>query len=147
MNIPFRMKTVITVAAVAAAAVGVPGAFVGPGADVPMLAGIWTTAAVKLIAHSGRSMEKHLVSKLVAATLASVGAFTGGMKLASTYMTYSTIATVPGVVLNMGANALITWLTLRAMAQVFLEEDLTQSIENLVRSILSVLGGLMNPLD
>lgn len=145
MDIPFRMKSTITVAAVAAGGVGTIGAFLGPGGDVPLLAPIWISAAVHLADQAGQPMEKHLATKLVTTLLAGVGSFAGGMKLATTYFTYSGIGTIPGIVVNVGTNGVLTWLALRAMAQVFIEQDLTQSIDNLARSILSVLGGMISP--
>lgn len=145
MDIPSNMQRTILFAALAAAGIGVGGAFAGPHADVLALAPTWAAAMVRLAGQAGRDLDRQRALKLTTALLASIGSFAGGMKLATSYFAWSGVATLPAVVANAGANGVMTWLALRACAQVFLERDLTQSIDSLVRAILALLGGMLRP--
>ena len=65
------------------------------------------------------------------------------MKLANSYFALTRVGTIPAIGANAGLNGVITWLAGRAWAHVVLEEDLEQSVENLVRTLLLALAGTL----
>ena len=82
----------------AAAAVGVPGAFVAHG-DVAILTGIWTNMLYNLARHAGCEMDKETALLVAGALIASTGTMLAGMKLANTYFGYTGVGTIPAMVI------------------------------------------------
>lgn len=145
MDVPSNMNMTIIRTAAGLGVVGLFSAFAGPHADLLAIAPTWSGLLVKLADQSGQHLDKDTALKIASGVLMGVSAFGGGVKLASSAFAYSGVGTLPAVILNGGLNAVLTYLFGRAAAQVFLEEDLSQSVENLIRAILAILGGVLKP--
>jgi len=85
--------------------------------------------------------------KVATGVLAGATSFPGGVKLADSDFALTGVGTVPAIVVNAGLNGVITWPAGRAWAHVVLEEDLEQSVENLVRTLLLALAGMLGARD
>ena len=89
---------------------------------------------------AGVHVDRDKLLKIATGVLLGVGGLLGGMKMANTYFAYTGIGTIPAVVANAGMNAVATWLAGRAWGHIVLEEDLEQSVENLVRAMMASIG-------
>ena len=140
MELPVRMKATILWSALAAGAVGIPGAF-GAHADVPVLLGIWTTLLIRLASQAGESMSKATAAKVAAGVLVGIGGFQAGVKLATTYFAYTGVGTIPAIIVNAGANASLTYIFGRAAGKVFLSNSLQDSAAEVIRAIVFFITG------
>ncbi len=145
MNIPFGMNATIVKTSLAAGGVGIPGAFGGPHVDVPALIGLWAVMFVRLADQAGSALDRHTATKLATGVALAVGGFGSGVKLATTAFAATGIGTVPALIANISLNAVVTWLVGRAAAHIFTENDTEQTVENLVRAIVAMLGFAPKP--
>ena len=106
------------------------------------IAGIWTGMLVRLSNQAGNRMNKGKAAKVAAGVLAGIGLFKTGFKLADTYFAYTGVGTIPAVVANAGADGTITYLFGRAAGKLFLSEDGEDSVEGLVKGILTLMVGI-----
>jgi uncharacterized protein (DUF697 family) len=141
MDLPFNMQLTVTRSSFAAAAIGIPGAF-GAHVDVPAIAAIWTGMLLRLSAQAGSRMENGKAMKVAAGVLAGIGLFKMGFKLANTYIAYTGIGTIPAVVANAGANGTVTYLFGRSAGKLFLSENKEDSVEGLIKGILTLMTGV-----
>lgn len=140
MKLPWRMHQTIIWSSLSTAVAGVPGAFMAHG-DVMIIAAIWTTMLIALAKQSGATMEKAKAAKIIAGVLAGIGGFAGGVKLANTYFAYTGVGTVPAMIINAGANAILTYLFGKAVARVFLSDGSERPAEVIIGAILTALAG------
>jgi uncharacterized protein (DUF697 family) len=139
-QLPLDMNATILANSLGLGTVGLFGAFAAHS-DLLAITPAWTHMFLRLAKQAGKSMDKETALKVVTGVLMGASALVGGIKLANTYFAYSGVGTVPAIVLNGGVNGLLTWLAGRAWAQIALEEDLGQSVESLVRAVLSIVAG------
>jgi uncharacterized protein (DUF697 family) len=137
--IPLNMKTTITTTSIGLGAVGIFGAFAAHS-DLLAIAPAWTGMFLRLANQAGKPMERDRVLKVVTGVLVGVTSFVGGVKLANSYFAYTGIGTIPAIVVNAGVNGTLTWLAGRAWAQICLEDDLEQSVDNLIASLIGAIA-------
>jgi hypothetical protein len=144
MDIPGNMQRSILWTAASLGGVGLFGAFAAH-ADLIAIAPGWGGLLVKLAQQSGKALDKERALKIATAVILGVGGFAGGIKLATTTLSYTGIGTVPAMLANAGTNAVLTYLFGRAAAHTFLEGDLQESAETLARAILVLIIGYFKP--
>jgi uncharacterized protein (DUF697 family) len=66
--------------ALAAAAAGVPGAFV-VGIDIAAMSGIWTSMTLHIADENNRTMDKHTVAKFIATIAQGLAVYIAGSKI------------------------------------------------------------------
>jgi uncharacterized protein (DUF697 family) len=139
-QLPLEMKGTILATSLGLGAVGLFGAFAAHS-DLMAITPAWTHMFLKLAKQAGKSLSKDTALKVVTGVLVGAMGLLGGIKLANSYFAYSGVGTVPAVQVNGSVNGVLTWLAGRAWAQIALEEDLEQSVDNLVRAVLGMVGG------
>lgn len=138
-GLTLRMKTTILTTSLGLGAVGVFGAFAAHS-DILAIAPAWVAMFASISEDAGVHVDRDKLLKIATGVLLGVGGLLGGMKMANTYFAYTGIGTIPAVVANAGMNAVATWLAGRAWGHIVLEEDLEQSVENLVRAMMASIG-------
>ena len=141
-QIPLDMKATILKTTIGLGAVGLFGAFAAHG-DIVAVGAAWGHMFAKLAKQAGRRLDSDRALKIASGVLVGASSFLGGMKIANTYLAYTGVGTIPAAAINSGTNGLLTWLVGRGWAQIVLEDDLEQSVDNLVRSLLGALGGAL----
>ncbi len=133
--IPGAMHDTIIWTTITTGAVGVAGAF-GAHADLPVIAAAWATMFVKLAAKSGNAMSRDTALKVATGVIVGVGTFATGVKVATTWIAYTGIGTVPAILANVSTNGALTYMVGRSAARVFLTEDSGENIERMIKAIL-----------
>jgi len=133
-------KKILTASA-SAAAVGVPGAFGGPGTDLAPIVTIWTALFVALADDEAVHMSERTAIKIVSSVLASIGLIGFGTKTAITVFAWTGVGTVVAVMLNASINAAMTYVFGQAVISVLRATDAKTSEQELGKAILSFILG------
>lgn len=144
MELPSNMQRTILWTSLGLGGVGLFGAFTAH-ADLVVIAPSWAGLIIKLADQAGHELDRDKALKIATGVALGVAGFVGGVKLANTYLAYTGVGTIPAMLANASANGVLTYLMGKAAAQTFLEKDVTESVENLVRYILGLLTGFLKP--
>ena len=82
---PTRYHSIVKKAALAAGALGVPGAF-SFGLDISGMSGIWIAMTLAIAKESGHEIDQAFAAKFIAAVTAGVAGYVGGSKVATTLL-------------------------------------------------------------
>jgi|SRR5271166_2029602 len=144
--IPQNMLNTINGCTAGLGVVGIAGGAIGPGADLIVIAPVWTGMVVALAGQAGTSMDNQTAKKLCVAVATGVGTFFAGTKIASTVAAWLLALPTAGlsVIANMGANAALN-ATLtrafgRAVALYFLQADKIESVDVAARILIAFVG-------
>lgn len=138
-----KYQSIVKNSAMAAGALGVPGAF-SFGLDVTGMSGIWIAMTLAIAGESGHDVDRAFATKLVAAVTAGVAGYVGGSKVATTLLHL-----IPGAgsVAAMGVNSaldfLYTWRLGSALANLFDKPEFVPGdIGTMAWNIIQVIGPL-----
>jgi hypothetical protein len=106
-----RMRWTVIATAAGLGAEGLGSAFLGPGADLMIIATAWAGMIGALAGIADVKLDKITALKIATTILVSFGSFVGGSKLAVQAFAYTGVGTLPALVANGGINAVVTYLT------------------------------------
>lgn len=143
-----KYRPIVATSAMAAGAVGIPGAFSG-GFDMAAVSGIWTGMTVAIAAKSGHKVDAAFAAKIVTSIATGAAAYLTGSKL----LTFALHAVpVAGSLAAMGINGSLNyWFTYRvgrALSALFDRSDFTpQDLGEIVRAVTKILASFPGPTE
>lgn len=143
--IPDRMKNIINISSKGLGGVGVLGGLAGPGADVPLIAGVWIAMTAELADEAGLSMSSNDIKKVVLAVSSGIGAMLAGTKIASTAIAWLTAPFTLGasLAISAGANATLNYAITkaygRAVARYFLQTKEISNTKVIAKVLISMI--------
>jgi uncharacterized protein (DUF697 family) len=136
-----RYHPIVKKSAVAAGALGVPGAF-SFGLDVTGLSGIWITMTLAIAKESGHEIDRAFATKLIAAVTAGVAGYVGGSKVATTLLHLIPGAgSLAAVGVNSALDFLYTWRLGCSLSNLFDRSDFMPSdVRRMAMDIVHIIG-------
>ena len=142
-NVPAQYQSIVRKSAMAAAAVGIPGAF-SFGLDVTAMSGIWITMTLAVAKESGHDVDQAFVTKPVAGVASGTAGYIGGSKVATTLLHIIPGAgSMAAMSVNSALDFLYTWRLGSALADLFDRPDFAPSdAARMARNIAGAIGVL-----
>lgn len=148
-DIPRTMNNIIENHTIGLGATGIAGGLLGPGADLPIIAGSWVTMTISLADEAGHKMNNETAKKVCLAVATGGGAFLAGAKIAATAAGWIGALFTVGISLaasaagNAALNAAFTSAYGKACARYFLQTTEIDDTEALVSVLISLTGAEM----